>query len=110
MSRLKQIQKILLEVTDLGYCVSMGQSLRKQAGYYYINIKKDIHGYPLINTINYKEIKDCVLRIKDYLGNRFMGCDAYNGLSAHNRKWSEFDLTECNVPRNYLMSLIIYYN
>lgn len=101
------IEDILLEITDIGYNVSVTHGVVS-----HIQIKKDVD----LHNINYEEIKDCVLRIKDYLNNSGIQiskiekfrCNIYYG-PRYARAWEDFNLTEDNYPPNDLVSIIIYY-
>jgi len=68
------IKDILLEIVHLGYKYSMYQ----QGIYKYISIAKDhdIFTEPLF--IKFDEVKDCVLRLKDFLGDKYVGCEIHS--------------------------------
>lgn len=101
------IEDILLEITDLGYLVLVHHKNADMINdVSHIQIKK----YQKFNKINYEEIKDCVLRLKEYLNNNRIQieCNIYYG-SMYNIRWAPFDLSENNYPPNDLVSLTIYY-
>lgn len=77
MSQL-DIEDILLEVKDIGYDVVVEENFKhtiydRNDGLYYIKIYKNAE-----IPVNFDEIKDCVLRLKDYLGDRYIRCHTYS--------------------------------
>jgi hypothetical protein len=85
----QDIKDILLEVEDLGYGTKI-ILLEDETGNY-----GDHEGIMIIapsrGSIKYIEIEDCLLRLKDYLGDRYIECKVFN--LATNR-WSNFPLSD----------------
>lgn len=82
---IQNIKDILLEVEDLGYETQVYDTC--------LIIYK-----PDNKNINLDEIKDCLLRLKDYLGDRYYDCLFYitiiNLDDSRVRGWKEIDLNE----------------
>lgn len=94
------IEDILLEITDLGYEYKMG----------YEHTMDENNYISIVNTkdSNFNIILDCVLRLKEYLGDRYVCCYLFqvgNG-------WIPFDLKDgCNIKFwQFIMYLKIFYN
>jgi hypothetical protein len=100
------IEDILLEITDLNYSYAINDK-HNELGIYnsaYIAITK-IDNQGKYEFINGNDIKDCVLRLKDYIGNRYICCKIYSNNPFESKT---FELTEdCDLKSPY--GLLIYY-
>lgn len=88
------IKDILLEVTDLGYQTIYNYGYSK----YIAIFKRSTH-------INYNEVKDCILRIKDYLGDRYFSCeicDQYNRYPYKIKLDDDFNVGDREITRIYI--------
>lgn len=82
---MQDLRDILLEAEDLGYQYMF---IRRELNYVISISKAGIE----IKSINYDELKDCLLRLKDYLGDKYIGCEIYKmGIS---NIWVKFPLTD----------------
>ena len=77
------IEDILLEVSDLGYTVKSILLGKSNIGLLIIA--------PDSKRIKYTEIEDCLLRLKDYLGDKYVGCVIFNVAS---NRWIDFTLSD----------------
>ena len=74
----QDIKDICLELEDLGYTIKMegfgNSSNPVNSNYVKIRCNKIIHynGLSGLTDLKWNEIKDCFLRLKDYLGDRYV--------------------------------------
>lgn len=68
----EDIKDILLEVEDLGYKAILQGDQIATSDFFYIKIFK----YAPEN-VKFEEVKDCLLRLKEYAGNRFINFMVY---------------------------------
>lgn len=97
------LEDILLEITDLGYEYYID---------YFTGESEHINALIIDNKkgetyIIFDEVKDCLLRLKDYLGNRFIDCTVYNGVLSE-WKYKSINLTEYS-NFDFLISIVIEY-
>ena len=88
----QDIKDILLEVEDLGYGTKI-ILLEDETGNY-----GDHEGIMIIapsrGSIKYIEIEDCLLRLKDYLGDNYIGCKIMYYDNNNKARYELFNLTE----------------
>jgi hypothetical protein len=110
---LKDIKDILLEVEDMGYITRIIESTWPKDSKEYVIwiniINKSLCGN-YIRPIDFNEIKDCVLRIKDYLGNKFVGCLTQTSDNSMDGVWRNIDLGEDTTLDYEFRCLEISYN
>lgn len=83
---MQDIMDILLEVEDLGYGTKIILLEEEMHEGIMIIAPNEGRGY-----IKYIEIEDCLLRLKDYLSDRYIECKVFN--LATNR-WTNFPLSD----------------
>jgi len=64
---IEDIKDICLELTDLGIVISISSTdaYRNKNVIYF-------HNYNIHNGMKWNDVKDCLLRLKDYLGDKFI--------------------------------------
>jgi len=94
-SNIEDIKDILLEIEDDHYDIFI---------YDHKHLVSDRHGSSTISIsshnhydkLNWDDIKDCCLRLKDYLGDNFIKFENFEGTlnSNGNYRWKEIELNE----------------
>lgn len=95
----RDIEDILLEITDIGY----EYKIYENKSIYYITINKCSTWTFTQLSIDFDDIKDCLLRLKDYLGDRYVGCDFSN------RNELSFKKVELNEDTKIDEDVVIFY-
>jgi hypothetical protein len=86
---MQDLRDILLEVEDLGYETGIGgRDLN-----YGIIISRPQNFESEMKSIRYADLKDCLLRLKDYLGDKYIGCEIYD-MNKNKDRWVKFPLTD----------------
>jgi hypothetical protein len=92
--KMQTIRDILLEVEDIGYETIVSNN--------YLAIQKWNNNFnDAENKINFGEVKDCLLRLKDYLGGRYISCSIFcsdpvyaHGTKIYVTEWKQIRLDE----------------
>lgn len=95
---LSDIHDMLLEITDLGYEYTIQKSIYSTG--FSLTISNE-------NVDDFNIIKDCVLRIKYYLGERYLRCSLFR----IGKGWVSIELDESLDMKNsnFIMYLRIYF-
>lgn len=85
---IEDIKDICLELTDLGIVISISSTdaYRNKNVIYF-------HNYNIHNGMKWNDVKDCLLRLKDYLG------DNYDEMLIMSHAWAKADFEKYNNKR-----------
>lgn len=104
---IQNLKDMLLELNDIGYITNIRETVNC------LNIVIDLPkksrvgtpNIPLEQSFNFEDIKECVLRIKDYSGDRYVSSDVKYDYGNH---WKRIKLQEDTVIKYPLHSFIMW--
>jgi hypothetical protein len=85
------LEDILLEITDMGYSYSIDKYNKHYIVIYKIAPQDHVSRY---EDMRQYDIKDCLLRLKDYLGDNYIGCKIMYYDNNNKARYELFNLTE----------------